>query len=382
MRVRRVVALAVVVLLPGLPSHGATPRQRIVTVSYAVPMGETTGRGAWLFGAPTASDTAQADEHKVTVSATDRGGPVALAITRTMNGTRTEAVACAPMLISVSRGTQISATPLVGRCPDGTVSAPIGGQVTLAFHKRRVTRSLPAVVRAGAPPSMRWAVLIGITDYAGSTHSTVGGTGDVVAIRKALLQAGWRDDHILIVKNGQASAQGIRSAFAWLAQRSTPRTFSLFHFSGHVCIASRGPCPSGHTYLWAADNRFVPETEVRSMMRRVRGYSWLDVAGCEAGAFDLHASNRLFTGSSKATETSYESPDWRMSYWSGLVWDRGFSQGFADNKGIARRATIGEMVSYGRERAPVLTQKGERGPQHPVVAGGSGSWTLYAPPGG
>lgn len=379
MRVRRAVAVAVVLLLPSVPSRASAPTTRVVTVVYQLPAGETTGAGAYVWGTPTARDTALADEDSVTVSGVDRGGPVALAVDLTRGGSTTRSVVCAPLQLPVSKGDAVAATPLAGRCPDGTVSAPMGGQVTLTFHKRKPK---PKPKPLGAPPSMRWAVLVGINDYAGRTHSTVGGIGDVTVIRKALLSAGWRDDHILVVKGNQASRDNIRWAFGWLAQHSTPRTFSYFHFSGHVCISSRGSCPSGHTYLWAQDNRFIPETEVRSRMAQVRGYSWLDIAGCEAGAFDLHSATRLFTASSKASETSYESPDWKQSYWSGLVWDRGFLQGYADDRGKARRATIGEMVSYGRRQAPLLTRKGQRGPQHPVVLGGRGTWTIYLPPGG
>jgi hypothetical protein len=374
------VGVALVLLLPGVPSLATTPTTRVVTVTYQLPGGETTGSGApYLWGSPVAAETAHADEDAVTVSIVDRGGPVALAVDLTHRGATKRSVVCAPLRLVVSTGDTVAATPLVGRCANGTVSSPLGGQVTLTFHKRKPK---PKPVPRGAPPTMRWAVLVGINDYAGRTHSTVGGLGDVAVIQKALLAAGWRSDHILVVKGNQATRENIRWAFNWLAQRSTPRTFSYFHFSGHVCIASRGSCPSGHTYLWAQDNRFIPETEVRSRMSQVRGYSWLDIAGCEAGAFDLHSSARLFTASSKATETSYESPDWKKSYWTGLVWDRGFLQGYADNAGKARRATIGEMVSYGARQAPVLTRKGSRGPQHPVVRGGSGAWTLYLPPGG
>lgn len=396
MSVRRVVGVAVgVLLLPGLPSQaGPTPTTRVVSVSYAFPAGETTGSDAWLFGNPTVTEVAQAGEDRVVVGALDNGGPVALAVDVTRNGTTKRAVVCQPLTVAVSKGTLIEATPLTGRCSDGTLSTPTGGHVSLVFHKRRTAAAAKAAtakpaaakptaaVRSSAPPEMRWAVLVGINDYAGRTHSTVGARGDVAVIRAALLKAGWRNDHILVVQDGQATAESIRWAFGWLAQRSTPRTFSLFHFSGHVCIASRGPCRSGHAYLWAHDNRFIPETEVRSRMTRVKGYSWLDVAACEAGAFDLHSDSRLFTASSQAHETSYEDANWRQSIWTGLVWDRGFSRGKADDKHKAHRSTIGEMVHYGRLKAPTLTKSASRGPQHPVVRGGRASWTLYAPPGG
>jgi len=388
--VRRVLVVAAVALLvPVVPSHGSPPppKRRVVSVAYALPAGHTTGNAALLFGRATVTAEAQPDEDKVTVSAVDRGGRVALAIDLHRDGGTRRAVTCRPMTISVHQGTRVSATPVVGRCVDGRISTPAGGKVVLTFRKRPVVvKPKPvapaAPVRRGAPPELRWAVLVGIDDYAGRTHSTVGAGGDVVAIRRALLQAGWRNDHILVVRERQATREGIRQALDWLAARSTPRTFSLFHFSGHVCTPSRGPCGDGHTWLWAQDNRFVSESELRTRMQRVRGYSWLDVAGCHAGAFALHSRQRLFTASSRASEKSYESKEWRQSVWTGLMWDRGFTDGQADDRGRARRATIGEMIAYGRAWAPKITRHGDYGPQHPVVMGGSGSWSIYAPPGG
>jgi hypothetical protein len=351
----------------------------VVSVSYSVPTALVTGDSATTLSSPTATATSKADEDKVTVTAHDASGEIALVVDITpKGGATTRRVACKPLSVAVRPGTTVQATPAAGTCASGRVSTPEGGTVTLSFHRKPPPK--PRV--AGAPPEHRWAVVIGIGDYGGSTHSTVGGSGDATAVRAALLRAGWRSDHIRVVRDSAATASGIRAAFDWLAARSTPKTFSLLHFSGHVCIASRGPCASGHTFLWSYDNRFIPETEVRSRMSRVRGYSWLDVAGCEAGAFDIHSSTRLFSASSRASETSYENPQWRESYWTGLVWDRGFMQGLADDRGVAARATIGEMTAYGKKQAPRMTASGEKGSQHPVVAGGSPSWSLYAPPGG
>jgi hypothetical protein len=248
---------------------------------------------------------------------------------------------------------------------------PTSGTISVAF-----TRPLPP---PGITPEQRWAVLVGIQDYAGNTHSTYGARGDVSSARTALLRSGWRSDHIRTLVDGQASGQAILDAMSWLAARSGPSTFSLFHFSGHVCIASRGPCASGHTYLWSYDNRFIPETSVGSVLGRVQGRAWFDFAGCESGAFDagLHSSKRLVTGSSQASETSYEQPDWNQSVWGGLVWDQAFLQGKAGPG--PGRATIGQMVAYGQAQAPRVTADQAAGPQHPYVAGGDPSQSLYAP---
>jgi hypothetical protein len=273
--------------------------------------------------------------------------------------------------LPIALGSGVQVTPVAGTCPDGTVSLPTSGSISVVF-----TRPLPPPTIA---PADRWAVLVGIQDYAGNTHSTFGAHGDVSAIRTALLRSGWRSDHILTLVDRQATGQTVINAMSWLADRSGPGTFSLFHFSGHVCIASRGPCASGHTYLWGYDNRFVSESTVGAVLGRVQGRAWFDFAGCESGAFDpgLHSAKRLVTGSSQAHETSYEQPDWNESVWGGLVWDQGFLQGHAGAK--PNRATIGQMVAFGRTRAPQVTAKQAAGPQHPYVAGGDPSQTLYAP---
>lgn len=380
MTVRRSGAVAVLaVLAAALPATARTPAYRVVEATYTQPAGLTTGNDARLVRAPTASSTAQRDEDRVTVSASDRGGVVALVIDVTRpKDDPVRTVTCGPFSTRVVPGTTVTASPLAGRCPDGRVSAPRGGVVELSFHR---LPPRPAPPKA-APPSMRWAVVIGIQDYAGNTHSTVGGIGDARVVRLGLLRAGWLPDHILVLTNQQATASGIRNAFAWLAARSGPRTFSLLHYSGHVCIASRGPCGSGHTWLWAQDNRFLREDEVKRLWGRVRGYGWLDIAGCEGGAFATSSATKMFSASSRANETSYESPQWKESYWTGLVWDRGFGYGLADDQGRPYRATIGEMTRYGVTQAPAMTGHGSRGPQHPFVVGGSARWSLLAPPGG
>jgi hypothetical protein len=278
--------------------------------------------------------------------------------------------------LAVRGGSQVRAEPLVGLCPGNRLSVPTSGSYTF-------TLSAPAPVparRPGIPAVLRWAVLVGIQDYASPTHDTVGGTQDVVAVRRALLHSGWRSDHILVVTGTSASGVNIQHAMSWLASHSSPKTFSLFHYSGHVCISSRGGCPSGHTWLWSQDNRFLSEDSVAAQLRQVRGHAWFDFAGCESGAFDrgLHSANVLFTSSSRGSETSYEVPDWKESVWAGLLWERGYDNGQASN-GRAHSATVGAMASYAQSQAVALTSKQSAGPQHPVVAGGNPRWTLSNP---
>jgi hypothetical protein len=370
------VALALpVVAGAAVADSGPRTASRTVSSSYSQAGGITSPLGDPVLLRPGVEQVSKAPEDRAKVSASDSSGRVvAIDVQWQPRGTSatTAKVFCGSTpTLPIAAGSSVTVTTVAGTCPDGTLSVPTSGSVSVVF------------TRPVAPPTIgpadRWAVLVGIQDYAGDTHPTYGGRGDVSAIRTALLRSGWRSDHILTLVDGQASGQAIINAMAWLADRSGPRTFSLFHFSGHVCIASRGPCASGHTYLWSEDNRFIAESTVGAVLGRVQGRAWFDFAGCESGAFDagLSSAKRLVSGSSQPSETSYEEPSWNESVWTGLVWDRAFLQG--DAGAAPGKATIGQMVAYGKTEAPQVTAKQAAGPQHPYVAGGDPTQSIFAP---
>lgn len=378
---RRLLALATTALL--VPLHGSSEAatHRVVTAAYSAPGGTGLGTTATTstIGSPTASETSRSDEDSVLVRVTDPSSTaVALAVDVTpLGGSTVRTLACNDLTLKVRPGTLVTARPLLGRCPDGRLSTPRAGRVDLLFHKVPPPRY--------ATPAHRFALVVGIQDYAGRTHDTVGGRGDVTAVRKALLAAGWRSDHIMTLVDGQATAAGIRNGLDWLRRHSSDKTFSLFHYSGHVCIESRGPCAAGHAYLWGQDNRFITDTEVVQRLKSVRGKQWMDMSACEGGAFDVDgysSSSRMFTGAARADETAYEEPRWDQSVWTGLTWDHGYLAGGAHPQGKKAAATMTQMAQYGVTHAPSYTSKQRRGPQHPVLRGGSPTWRLSAPPGG
>ena len=230
---------------------------------------------------------------------------------------------------------------------------------------------------ATAAPQDRYAFLAGITDYRSPTHDTIGSARDVRLIAGLLESRGWLPENIRVVTDEQATGRAIRDGLTWLAGKSTPGTFTFFHYSGHVKQA--GPTVK----LWPVDRDFLPETEVASLLRGGAGKLWVDIAGCEAGGFqvDLPSSRVLFTASSTEAQKSYEYPDWGLSVWTGLLFDLGSGQGAADANGNGA-VTVGEAIRYATYYAEAITL-GQRpyGPQTPVSAGDSvRGWTLDAPP--
>lgn len=380
-------ALACAAATAWLPARAAAPAAppstatRTVTQSYSEAGGVTPllpGGTSKLTSPGPAQQVAATEDHLRVVSHDSGGAPVAISLDyqpSATSGTVTALVCGDSGLLPVWHGSQVRATPVLGRCSDGRLSVPRSGTLVLTF-----VRPLPKPPASRViPADRRWAVVVGISTYAGSTHPTVGGVGDAAAVRSSLLHAGWRSDHIRVLTEQAASGQAILDAMSWLAARSGPTTYSLFHFSGHACIASRGPCGSGHTWLWSQDNRFLSETTVASVLGRVKGRAWFDFAACESGAFDagLHSALRLVTASAQPDETAYEEPQWHESVWTGFAFDQGFLQGHAGS--APYRATIAQMVAFGQSSSTHYTSQQARGPQHPYAAGGDRTQTLYAP---
>jgi hypothetical protein len=234
-----------------------------------------------------------------------------------------------------------------------------------------------AVPLAFAAPEARYAFLAGVTRYRKPTHDTIAGANDVVFIRQSLLANGWLPQNIRMVANEQATGAAIRDGLNWLAAKSAPGTFALFHFSGHV------KQEGGHEKLWPYDRQFVPDSDVASVLNHGTGKMWVDIAGCESGGFieNLPSNRVLVSTSSKSTQKSYEYPQWGESVWTGLVYDLSLGQGQADadNNGTT---TVGEALRYATYYAQAITlHQSPYGRQTPQVAGDPvRGWTLANPP--
>ena len=242
-----------------------------------------------------------------------------------------------------------------------------------------VLATLAGPVAAGAAPPTdgdRRALVIGIDRFQGATRPNSGAVGDAEDVKAALVAAGWPSANIRLLTNGDATAAAIREGLRWLADTSKDNSFSVFAYSGHVR-------QSGSTeYLWPHDNQFIPDTELATSLRSVKGYLWAHIAGCEAAGFDegLSGPKRLVTAASQSDEKGYElSPELRNSVFTHLLVDVGMLQRQADaNKD--KRVSIQEAFRLAADRAPALTAAESNGPQHPYLAGGDGSdWFLDRP---
>jgi hypothetical protein len=233
------------------------------------------------------------------------------------------------------------------------------------------TAALPASAAPVAGPGDRWALIVGVDHFQGATRPNFGAVNDAADFRQALLKAGWADDHIRVLTDSGARAADIRSGLQWLVDHSSANSLSVVHYSGHVKQV-------GSTeYLWPHDNSFIPDTDLASSVRQLKGRAWVDISGCEAAGFDegISSPTRLFTASSGASEKSYEIPDLGHSVFSFLLVQKAMLQGEgdADHDG---RVSVQEAFAYAAARAPQVSAGQAQGAQHPVMAGGEGALFL------
>ncbi len=116
-----------------------------------------------------------------------------------------------------------------------------------------------------AAPADRYAFLVGVTDYRPPTKDTIGSANDVRYIAAELENSGWLPQNIRMVTDGQATGAAIREGMSWLTAKSTPGTFALFHYSGHV--KQKGGTKEA---LWPVDRAFIDDREVTALLGSAR----------------------------------------------------------------------------------------------------------------
>jgi caspase domain-containing protein len=239
----------------------------------------------------------------------------------------------------------------------------------------------PAPGEASDGPDMR-AVIVGINLFQGRTRPNVAAVGDALDVREALIRAGWRNDQIRLLTDGEATAANMRAGLQWLADNKAPDSQSVFFYSGHTKQIDGDPDRDGEAldeFLWPHDNQFISDGEMSNYLKQIGGDAWIGIAACEAAGFDdgVASEKRIFTAASAEHEKGYEYPAWNNSVWTGLFIDEGMLQGRADaNKD--GRVTLAEAGAYAGRIAPGMTAQQKTGPQTPYFSGGGDR--TFAPP--
>ena len=220
-----------------------------------------------------------------------------------------------------------------------------------------------------SPSTHKWALLIGLNDYAAPTVDNVGSRQDAEGMRTVLVGLGWRTDHIILIKDRDGTAQHIIDGIHWLSYKTKSDSIVVFHYSGHenhTRTTADGDNETRDVEIWAADNRYIIDGTLGREMNRIAAYHmWIDMSTCRAAGFSDYGMvkpGRILTYSSYESEYSYENPHTHHSVFTWGEVNLGIYGKRADaNKD--GKVTVEEAFTWSKPY--VVATTGKR--QHPYV---------------
>jgi len=268
----------------------------------------------------------------------------------------------------------------------------------MGYHQRQTAR---AVIEAGDPS--RWAVLIGVSEYADpSVPSLRYAVADVATLRAALIErAGYREENIIVLTNAMATVESVRSTLGTsLPRQVADRDMVMIYFSGHGGAepSLRGNAEDGtEKYMMLADSKLdnmygtaLPMSELSRIFGRIRAEKLLFVMdSCYAGAAGDGGKGVLregmkaiglsddylnaLTGSrgtvvltaSRASEVSMESPEFGMGVFTHYLCEALRGGGDSDGDGLV---SVMELYQHLSIQVPAAAKK-MGASQHPVLKG-------------
>ncbi len=232
----------------------------------------------------------------------------------------------------------------------------------------RPTTASTGFVGAAAPESAhRWAIVIGISDYAGTVNDLAYADDDALEMYTVLTETyGFPEDNIALLIDGDASSGAIIDAIASLEASVDASDEVVFFYSGH---GARGRANDGDKE--ATDEAIVPyectvksliwDGDLRSMFSAYKTNRIVFIFdSCYAGGMnDLGGEGRLVLMACSENSLSYEG-SWgggngQFTYY--LV-EEGMAEGLADIHEKNGLVTVEEAFDYAKancvQQVPVI----------------------------
>lgn len=242
---------------------------------------------------------------------------------------RLAGAASGPLL--AGHGRPVTGRPGAHPLPDAAQVAPSAGEMgapdpgpvasgdrpltppPLSIGAASATPPDPAIAGPAAESSGgTWAVVIGINTYpGGGAYNLESAVNDANDMTTALEDMGVPADHVLELRNGAATASGIRSSTDWLVSRAGPGATAVFFYAGHTEKFS-----SSTEALVGADGSEVTNGELAGRFSGLgASKAWFVIAACFGGGFDnLLAPGRIVTAAADANHLAYENETFHRSY--------------------------------------------------------------------
>jgi len=206
------------------------------------------------------------------------------------------------------------------------------------------------------PDAKRWALIIGISDYAGTANDLNYCDDDAVDFCNALVNVyGWDRNQIILLIDSNATKQNILQYISHISGEEKPGDEVVFFYSGHgststydvdgdgekkdECIIPY-ECQSGY-FIWDGDLKkaFSDFESTRMMFFFDSCYS--------GGMMDLASAGRLILMACGERQLSTESSVWGNGQFTYYFVDQGMLHAKADSNGD-RQITFEEAFDYAK----------------------------------
>jgi len=227
-------------------------------------------------------------------------------------------------------------------------------------------------------PERRWAIIIGISDYAGTANDIQYADDDALDMLKTLIEIyGYKRENILLLISdynvNNATRNEIIKAINDIKDKEKSGDEVVFFYSGH---GARGKANDGDNE--AIDEAIVPyectadsliwDGELKSLFKDFHTSRIIFIFdSCYAGGMtDLKANGRIVVMASTENGLSYEGDDWQNGVFTYYFVDKGVFQGFANTHDYSEvegdePATIEEAFDYAKANVPSIV------PQTPTI---------------
>ncbi|MEY2425890.1 MAG: metacaspase, partial [Actinomycetota bacterium] len=204
----------------------------------------------------------------------------------------------------------------------------------------------PAAIHEGSYSSQSarqggtWAVVIGINDYPGGSDDLNSAVNDAEDVAQAMRTLGVGNDHMLMLRDGQATRGTLLQAVSWLAAHAGPDAVAGFFYAGHV-----RKTPNGNEEIVTSDGTSVTDGELANALNRVQATrSWVAIAACYGGGFDeVLRPGRVLTAAAGRNSLAYENSALGRSYMVEYMVRQAMIQGRAS-------ATVQTAFNYAVDR--------------------------------
>ena len=285
-----------------------------------------------------------------------------------------EELAAAPVAAAPAAAEVVPQAPLVTvppAPPTSTVSVdrPIVAPPVFTRPRPAAPRSSRTNYSAGPKDGGVWAVVVGIDDYAGTDADLRAAVADAKDVDSALAAYGVPASHRLMLLDQQATADNVRGALTWMANRASADSTVVFFYSGHVRQVAGDADRDGEVIdeaIVAADGDNVFDGQVADLLHGIEARSaWIGVAACYGAGFDdALAPGRILTAAAGENDVAYENSSLGHSYMVEYMVRRAMLQGKAPSSvqdafawaraQIARDYPNRQPAILDRSRGPVV----------------------------